>query len=304
MSGILSVLQKKIVYISAMCTHKKLYWQLHEKNDTRLAFIGSTPNSEFQRFGRISNRKVVAFDLDYTIIKPVKREICKIFPGDDFLYVFDNMNTFFNEKLLDDYELIIISNKNAYKHKLIELMTFMEKIFKRFTFPLTVFCLLGEYRKPCVNLIEDFFTPELAEFVFIGDADGKEPILGNADINFVTAIAGKHKCNVFFFLPQEWYNFTSEYHIAQLAKEDNIWRLGKISNQNNFTMGFSRSMKGLQFFLSEKEGFMLNNTIRPGDYFNKVSFFKKPFQNFFFIISLIIGYSCPFRRPDPAPVPW
>ena len=124
------------------------------------------------------NSKILAFDLDHTLIKPKRT----VFPKDidDWVYVFENVKVKLLEYHNKGYNIVVFSNQGGFDKKREIILGRIERfLIDNSEIPISVFISTSNdlYRKPNLGMW-DYYKQQLCDFnleesIFVGDASGR-----------------------------------------------------------------------------------------------------------------------------------
>jgi bifunctional polynucleotide phosphatase/kinase len=151
----------------------------------------------------IEGTSVLAFDLDYTLIKPKGRSK---FPKDsaDWKWI-DGAKEKLQMIHAAGTRMVIFSNQGGIRDKKTTSDIFVAKLrmlFEDLDFPILVFAAISnEYRKPSPKMFEYFkdnYMSDVTSGAFIGDAAGREDDFSDSDRKFAL------NCKLLFKTPEEY----------------------------------------------------------------------------------------------------
>ena len=179
---------------------------IYEPNDSVTIL---TSNKPIESTGRIS-----AFDLDWTLIRPIYGK----FPKDAEDYeILPGRKEKLQELIYDGYNLIVVTNQGWTKkvdqeNALQRIINFINEL----DLPIIVFMAKkkDDYRKPntdMLNLIQKVFEEPIKEMMYVGDAAGRgsrkgEPVdFSDDDIKWAKNISKVLGWTVPFYTPEEFF---------------------------------------------------------------------------------------------------
>jgi bifunctional polynucleotide phosphatase/kinase len=158
------------------------------------------------------NSKILAFDLDHTLIKPKRT----VFPRDidDWVYVFENVKIKLKEYHNKGYNIVVFSNQGGFDKKREIILGRIERfLIDNSEIPISVFISTSNdlYRKPNLGMW-DYYKQQksdlnLEESMFVGDASGRvfkknlklKNDFSSSDIKFA------HNIGIKFLTPEEFF---------------------------------------------------------------------------------------------------
>lgn len=157
--------------------------------------------------GLVSQGYMACFDLDWTLIRPVRG----IFPKspDDFSVLSGRIDML-RDLIEKNYTLVIFTNQ---KNKKETALAKLNLVIKELALPVIIVVSFGEdeYRKPNVgmwNLLKDTF--ENIEYSFyVGDAAGRPGDFADTDKEFAGA------CGIPFYIPEQFFISHNSNSIAK-----------------------------------------------------------------------------------------
>ena len=149
-----------------------------------------------------SGEKVVAFDLDHTLIKPKTTKFPK--NRDDAVLVFPEITAKIEQLLADDYTLVIFTNQRGIPKKIT-----LEDIYHRIDnyvphgkkFNVYISYKYDRYRKPSPGMLDEFMENNgtITDIVYVGDAAGRKKDFSASDAQFA------HNCGIEFKTPEQYF---------------------------------------------------------------------------------------------------
>lgn len=168
-------------------TTKEIEW-----TTTDQYMVGKPPKYDLSS---LKNRKIAAFDLDHTIIKPLNGK--KFSETDSDWELFDKVVINQLKKLAaDKYELVIITNQKGISSGKVTSSTFESKIKKIVNLLGLDFVILVSleddlYRKPRTKLWDEFVNGDNKTSFYCGDAAGLEGDFSDSDLKFALNVGLK-----------------------------------------------------------------------------------------------------------------
>ena len=153
-------------------------------------------------------KKVIAFDLDHTLVKPKGKTV---FPKnkDDWKFLRTDIPENLQNRVKDGYVIVIFTNQASSKFNKDEFIEKIEKISKKLKVPLICYVSTDYdiFRKPAPGMwysfIEEYgpFKESMyKESMYIGDAAGREKDFSDSDYKFALNIG------ILFQTPEEYFN--------------------------------------------------------------------------------------------------
>lgn len=148
-------------------------------------------------------KKIAAFDLDHTLLKPASgAKFAK--NKDDAELVFPEIEDKLNELMDDGYKIVIFSNQKALGG-LIQLSDLYHKIDtflpRGNTYDVYIASKSDTYRKPHTGLLDAFMDDNgaVTDIFYVGDAAGRKGDFSDSDRKFA------HNCGIDFYTPEEFF---------------------------------------------------------------------------------------------------
>lgn len=148
-------------------------------------------------------KRIAAFDLDHTLLKPVSG--AKFARGkNDATLVFPEIKDKLNELMKDGYKIVIFSNQKALGG-LIQLSDIYHKIDtflpKGCEYDVYVASKSDTYRKPHTGMLDAFMDDNgaVTDIFYVGDAAGRKGDFSDSDRKFA------HNCGIQFYTPEEFF---------------------------------------------------------------------------------------------------
>lgn len=183
------------------------------------------------------NTKYVAFDLDYTLIKPKSGRKFPI-DADDWTWLYESIPDILKKLHSEGYHILIITNQ-SYK-KVESVTTKLYSILNILDITATAFvCYEEPYRKPCRRNIIENIDPLSIKF-YCGDAVGRSGDFSNTDLLFAFNLGLQ------IYTPEEYFinSSTQSYEIPPpLQLEHNSIDIDYIDNHVIIMCGYPASGK-------------------------------------------------------------
>jgi len=150
------------------------------------------------------HKKMIMFDLDFTLIKPNKGKFAK--NENDWIWLYGETT---REKLLKiskNKNIVIVSNQNGIKNneQLEKFKKKIENIYNDIKIPFTIYImtLKNEFRKPNTKIwsvIYDKFKISIDKTIYVGDAAGRTDDFSDSDLKFAENLKIK------FYTPEQYF---------------------------------------------------------------------------------------------------
>ena len=143
----------------------------------------------------LKNKKIAAFDMDHTLIKPINNKKFSETDSDWELYC-DSISKRLLKLSNEDYELVIITNQKGISSGKVDIEVFKNKIKKivnHFGLHFVILVSLEDdlYRKPRTKLWTEFILGNLETSFFCGDAAGCPNDFSDSDLKFALNVGIK-----------------------------------------------------------------------------------------------------------------
>ena len=157
-----------------------------------------------------SSGKIAAFDLDYTLLKPIgKNRFSK--NRNDAQLVYPKVKTKLSQLQKDGYKIVIFTNqKGIGKHTTVEDIYYKVDTFLPNGTTIDVYISHGsdKYRKPIPGMFDQFMEDNgpLTNIFYVGDAAGRKGDFSASDAQFA------HNCGIPFYTPEQYFLDIQDTH--------------------------------------------------------------------------------------------